>query len=304
MDLRVTIRTRAVKDFVAQIIDLILVIQRHSVSSVNMASLAEERDLGVEQLGMVGAMGFVAVRAVFPDRYVVPEKRTSFLGVAFIALLVDGGLLQQFPGLNAVGIVAIRTGHFSLSERMMRGPKELGLFLLMAGETQVGLAGRFELRFFRLGRVHAVAVRAGEPPGIMDAPIPGQSRAALMAGQADFGFFAGAEGGKGSDFCFISVGLHMLLSWTVACFAGFVGTPFESLLSMEGGVERIRLFLMARGARFRAGRLTPGPGLFGQERGHAQDGKHGDCQGPKLRLRRVSFQFALLPVTGFSREYS
>ena len=119
MDLHVTIRARSIEDFVVHLIDLVLVIQCPRVSSVGMASLAEEGNLGGEQLGMVGAVRIVAIRAVFPDRDVFPKERTPLLGMTFITLLVDGGLLQQFPGLNAVWVVAIRTGHLSLPERMM-----------------------------------------------------------------------------------------------------------------------------------------------------------------------------------------
>ncbi|OGD21021.1 MAG: hypothetical protein A2W03_10060 [Candidatus Aminicenantes bacterium RBG_16_63_16] len=107
MDPGVTIRTAAIEDFVIQEIDLVLVIQRHAVPGIGMASLTEPRDLSVEQLSMVGAMGIMTIQAIFPDGNVIPQERASFLGVTCVALFVDRGLFQQFPRLKTVRIVAI-----------------------------------------------------------------------------------------------------------------------------------------------------------------------------------------------------
>jgi hypothetical protein len=148
MDRRMTIRAGAVNFSSVHVVERALIIERPGVSRVGMASLAKERGFGVEQLEMVGTVRLVAIQAVFPDRDVFPEERASLLRVALITLFVDGGLVHQFSFQNAVRIVAIRTGHFSLSDRMMRGPEELRLLLLVAAKTGVRFDFGFQLVFF------------------------------------------------------------------------------------------------------------------------------------------------------------
>ena len=88
VDLHVTIRAGAIEDFIVQVVDLVLVIQRSRVSSFGMASLAEERNLGVEQLGMVGAVGVMAVQAILLNRNMIPKERHSEPKNAHIASFV------------------------------------------------------------------------------------------------------------------------------------------------------------------------------------------------------------------------
>jgi len=59
------------------------------VERCRMALLAQPGLTGGEQVLVVGAVGYMAIGAILSDRSVLEEKWTAFLGVAFVAGLVD-----------------------------------------------------------------------------------------------------------------------------------------------------------------------------------------------------------------------
>lgn len=66
---------------------------------------AEKRRRLAQQVIDDGSMGFVAIVAVFGDRWVFPHEGSLFFGVARVAQQIDRFRLQV-PLVLAVGIVA------------------------------------------------------------------------------------------------------------------------------------------------------------------------------------------------------
>jgi len=71
------------------------------------------RDL--QELVVIGAVGFMTVRAIFAHRRMLPEKRSAFLRVAAIAVLIDRVGLDELLRSRPMGIVAVRASHLPLS---------------------------------------------------------------------------------------------------------------------------------------------------------------------------------------------
>jgi hypothetical protein len=122
-----------------------------------MASLAEIRPLGHQELVMGSAMRCVTGRAILRGRWVLPEKGSPFFGVAFITFLIQGIGREEFLRDRSVGIVATGTGHFPLSDGVMGRFLNLRLYIFMT------LAAYFCLvrsrQVFRFSAVNAVAIR-------------------------------------------------------------------------------------------------------------------------------------------------
>lgn len=91
-----------------------------SVLAIVMALLAEFRRADLQQLRIDRAVRFVAIATVFQNRRVLPEKRTTALGVATVAILIQRALDQLFGIGRAVRIVAAGAGHLAFAEGHMR----------------------------------------------------------------------------------------------------------------------------------------------------------------------------------------
>ena len=100
---------------------------RGGVLGFNVALLAEARPFHLEQLVMLGTVRFVTVQAVFPDRRVLPKERSSFLGMAGVTVFIRSVLNQKFRTCASMGVVAIRTFHFSFPQRHVGGFHGLSL---------------------------------------------------------------------------------------------------------------------------------------------------------------------------------
>ena len=107
MNLAVAVGTGAIKGKSGQGI-----MRPGRMAGLHMASLTEPGFGHNEQLLMIGAMGFMAVGAVFHHRGMLPQERTPFLGMAGITQIVDGVGFQEFIADRAMGVVAIGAGHF------------------------------------------------------------------------------------------------------------------------------------------------------------------------------------------------
>jgi hypothetical protein len=106
-----------------------------------MAALAQIRHFCIQQPGAGGTVGNMAAQAVFDNRGMLPKKRPSGFGVALETLQVDVLGIHQFIGNCSVGIVAIGTFHFALTNRMMGLSQQAGSNCLMAFRADFGLGG-------------------------------------------------------------------------------------------------------------------------------------------------------------------
>ena len=70
---------------------------------------------------MGGAVRGVARGTIFHGGWMLPQEGSSFFGMTFIALFVEGIGRDEFIGYGSVGIVAIRTRHLPLSDGVMGG---------------------------------------------------------------------------------------------------------------------------------------------------------------------------------------
>ena len=104
-----------------------------------VAGIADAGHADLQQLGIVGAVRFVAVGAVFNDRWVLPQERAAALGVAAQTVLV-GSALYQLLGIRAsVGIVAAGAGDFAFPVRHVRGALQLRAAHLVALQAELRL---------------------------------------------------------------------------------------------------------------------------------------------------------------------
>lgn len=108
-----------------------------------VALLAKVRRLGLQQGGMVGTMGSVAIQAVVAGRRMLPEEGAALLGMAGIASLDHGVLGQELRTGGAMGIVAIRADNLAFLDGMVGITERLGALFLVAGEAHFALVGFF-----------------------------------------------------------------------------------------------------------------------------------------------------------------
>ena len=90
------------------------------VTAAVMTGIAHARHAHLEELRVVAAVGFVAIRAVFHDRRVFPEERPAAFRVAAQAILVNGAL-NELAGIGrTMRIMATGAGHFAFAVGHMR----------------------------------------------------------------------------------------------------------------------------------------------------------------------------------------
>ena len=85
-----------------------------------VAVVADARHAYFEQLGVVAAVRFVAVCAVFQHRGMLPQERTASLRVAAQAVFVRSGLNELLGIRRAVGVMTTGAGHFAFAIRHVR----------------------------------------------------------------------------------------------------------------------------------------------------------------------------------------
>lgn len=95
-----------------------------------------------EQAVVHGAMGFVAVGAGFPNRWMFVQKGTAPFRMTGVAVLVDTRLFELRRIRRSVRIMAVRTCQRAFSYRHVGRALQLGLSL------QVTLAAHFRLSPF------------------------------------------------------------------------------------------------------------------------------------------------------------
>ena len=78
---------------------------------------------------LIGAVGIMAVGAIFPDRLMFPQERTAFFGMTLVTDLVNGVFSQLMRAGGTMGIMTIGTDDLALHHRMMRAFVEVGPFV-------------------------------------------------------------------------------------------------------------------------------------------------------------------------------
>src|SRR5271165_883441 len=124
-----------------------------SLRVVRDRSLAAERAAAVVGLGavagradevlrlnhqarLVRAMRVVTDAAVLAHRLVFPQERSTLVGVAVVAGLVDGEFLDLMgPSRRAVGVMAIGACNLAFAYRVVRILERFGLLLGVAAEA-------------------------------------------------------------------------------------------------------------------------------------------------------------------------
>lgn len=114
-------------------------IQRPRMPCIRVTGLAEEGHFVLQQLIVARSMRRVAIHAIFGNRRVLPEERTTFLGMTLEALIVHARRIDQLVTDCAMRVVTIGALHLSLSDRMMRDPLHLRTHILVAGAAQFRL---------------------------------------------------------------------------------------------------------------------------------------------------------------------
>src|SRR5271157_5825775 len=104
-----------------------------------VAAIADARHAYLQQLRVIGAVRLMAIGAVFHHRRVLPQERTTALGMAGEAVLVDRALNQLLRVGSAVRVVTARASHFAFAIRHVGGPLQLCAAHLVTLETEFRL---------------------------------------------------------------------------------------------------------------------------------------------------------------------
>jgi hypothetical protein len=111
------------------------------VLAVIMALLAQFRLANAQQLRVDRAVCFVATAAILQYRRVLPEERTAALGVATVAIVIQGRLNELLGIGRAMRIMATGASHFAFAEWHVRRALQLSATHLMALQTEFRLLG-------------------------------------------------------------------------------------------------------------------------------------------------------------------
>ena len=124
-------------------------------------------------------MRIMAECAIFLDRWMFPEERASFLGMAVIAGFIDRVFNQKEVVRRTVRIMAIAADHFGFPDRVSGTQVALRFFLDMTAKADFGLRRFVEYRV--MGCMYGMTGGAGQIRGLMDTALPMNPVAAFMA---------------------------------------------------------------------------------------------------------------------------
>ena len=179
VDLGMAVRATAI-----EVTDGVEECRHRGVAAGDVARVAHPRHSHLEQLRVVCAMWFVAVRAVFHDRRVLPKEGPAALGVAAVAVLVCRSLEELVRVRRAMGIVAAGAGYLAFSvghvrrALQLRAPHQVTLqaqFRLLFPRLNVGqrrVEAGVRRKFPRLGFVPDMATHTSDVSRFVRAPIP------------------------------------------------------------------------------------------------------------------------------------
>lgn len=134
-----------------------------------VAALAEKRRLSVQELPMIAPMGHVACKAILLDRRMFPEEGPALFGVAFETEFIYGIRLDHLCREAPVLVMALRTFHETLFQRMV------GLLVLLGSDVQVTAVAECGLLGLEVplnSRVNGMASVAGNVIDLVSAQVP------------------------------------------------------------------------------------------------------------------------------------
>lgn len=247
------------------------------VTCLDVARLAEPRLGQLQHHFVIAAVGAMAVRAALHRGRMLPEERTAFVRVAFIADVVERVGLEEAVGHGPVGVVATRAVHLAFADRHVREVHLLGTLAEMALPTDLYHRGLGETGADGDVLHDHVAVRARQTAIVVRAPLPEQAGLSLVTAEADRVLLLHGRGvilGKGNHApdAFAAPRIHVGFARAVAVLAR-VPLPRVSWVLEEQAPhprlgERMDRILMATLARLGAdvARVGQGP-LDGSQRG-------------------------------------
>src|SRR5262245_16755301 len=155
---------------------------RAAVAGRLVALLAQVGQAHAQQARVGAAMRVVADRAVLLHRRVVAHERPALLHVAGVTGVADRVAHHHRWPDRAVRVVAVGAGDLALTDRVARGPVDVGALILVAGEAHGHLGDLVADRV--LCGVDLVACRARGVLGCVHAALPVDAPPALVAGEA------------------------------------------------------------------------------------------------------------------------
>ena len=109
------------------------------VTAAVMAGVADPRHPRLEQLRVAGTVRFVAVRAVFHHRGVLPDERTAAFRMAAQAVLIGSALDELLRIGRAVRVMAAGAGDLPFAVGHVRRTLQLGAAHLVALQAKLRL---------------------------------------------------------------------------------------------------------------------------------------------------------------------
>ena len=143
------------------------------VAALRMTGLTQQRRAPVQQRRVYRSMRIVAQGTVFADRRVFVKVGSLKVRVATPAQLVDRVSFQQGIGRRMVRVVTRGAGHDAEPHRVYIGFYAVGMLVLVAVETHLGLCGQHRDRVGR--RMDAVTIRTGDVVSLVHAAGPRQA---------------------------------------------------------------------------------------------------------------------------------
>ena len=141
---------------------------------------------------MDGAVWLMAIAAIFSDRCMLPQQRTTLLLVTGVAGTVDSISDQRELRGRTVRIVAVSAGHAAEADRMRKRLLRIGALFQMTGIANLCLVLGPEHGL--MGRMHRMTIRAVQIFHVMDAAGPVQADLFGVAGHALLIMFCGTGG--------------------------------------------------------------------------------------------------------------
>src|SRR5215467_3231066 len=148
---------------------------------IGVALLAQPRPRDLQQEVVDRAVRIMAIQAVLSDRGMLPQERAALFRMAFVAIVVDCGLVQKCLVVGPMRIVAAGARHLAFANRHVRRAPDFRALVLVTLETRVHLSQLGPLELGRHVRHDRVAIRAGEPARLMRAAAPQRAPSSLMA---------------------------------------------------------------------------------------------------------------------------
>lgn len=102
------------------------------VSGLDVTLLTEARNPDLQEPCIGGAVRLMAVRTALNDGRMLPQKRSPFLGMTRVAVLIDGVFAKHSLCRSPVRVVAVAATDLSLAQRHVGAALELGSSGLVA----------------------------------------------------------------------------------------------------------------------------------------------------------------------------